>query len=174
MNDVMLARQVCLLAMSIICVYTDMARGKLYNSVTFPAMAAGLALAWIGDAAVPGMPNLHAALLSALLGGGMLLILYLLGGMGAGDVKMMVAVGLLAASWNFTVLALVYAALVGAGMAVAVLIRQGRLREGLKGSLKSLIALKAKKDPARPASTIPYGVAIGIGVVWAWFEIVVI
>lgn len=168
------ARHACLLALSVICVYTDLARGKIHNAVTLPAMALGLVFAGALDSTTPGLPNLLAALLSALAGGGVLLVIYLLGGMGAGDVKLMAAVGLLAASWRFSLLALMYTALVGAAIGVGVLIWRGRLREGLKGSLKALVSLKPRRDPDHPPLTIPYGVAIGIGVLWAWMEAVVI
>jgi len=171
-ETMVLARQLCLLATAIICVYTDMARGKLYNGVTLGAAAAGLGFAWILDASVPGLPNMQAALLSALAGAGVLFLIYLSGGMGAGDVKLMLAVGLLAASWRFTLMALMYAALAGAAISLGVLIWRGRLREGLKGSLRALLTLKTRKDPSTPTATIPYGVAIGIGVVWAWLEVV--
>ncbi len=174
LDAIVLARHGCLLATSVVCVYTDLARGKLYNGVLLAAAVAGLAFAALLDAGAPGLPNVRAALLSALAGAGVLLALYLAGGMGAGDVKMMAAVGLLAASWRFTLLALMYAALVGAGIGLGILIWQGRLRQGLKDSLRTLVTLKAKKDPARPATTIPYGVAIGIGVVWAWMETMVL
>jgi prepilin peptidase CpaA len=174
LEAISLARNVCLLAMSVICVYTDLARGKLYNSVTLSAIAAGLAFAWLLDSAGPGLPNLQAALLGAALGGGVMLVAWLVGSMGAGDVKMMAAVGVLAGSWRFTLLALMYAALVGAAIGIGVLIWQGRLWEGVKGSLKALVTLKPRKDPGRPPLTIPYGVAIGIGVVWAWMELMVL
>lgn len=175
LDAIAMARHACLLATAIACVYTDMARDKIYNGVTLGGAAAGLAFAWIMDAAVPGLPNVQAALLSALAGGGILLLIYFSGGMGAGDVKLMVAVGMLAASWRFTLMALMYGALVGAVISLGVLIWQGRLREGLKGSARALLTLRTRKDPSAPRPpTIPYGVAIGIGVVWAWMETVVL
>ena len=45
-EKILLARHICLLTLAITCVYTDMARGKLYNSVTISGLCLGLALAF--------------------------------------------------------------------------------------------------------------------------------
>lgn len=168
------------LALAVICVYTDLARGRLYNWVTLGGIAAGLAGAYLLDAGRAGPPtHLVNAALAACLGGGVMLVLHLLGGMGAGDVKMMAAVGALApfgamprvSAIGFVVVALMYAALVGAAMALVILIWQRRLWQGLKSGLRAMFTLCVKPADGAPASTMPYGVAIGIGAVWAWMEV---
>jgi len=174
-----LVRQGCLLALAVVCVYTDMARGKLYNWVTLGALAIGLASAYLMDTNQPGFWHLGNAALAAGVGAGILLVVYFMGSLGAGDVKMMGAVGALApfagaagvSAIGFVIIALMYAALVGAAIAVCVLIWQRRLLSGLKSSLRALFTLRAKPADGAPATTIPYGVAIGIGVVWAWMEL---
>ena len=170
LNEIELARHICLLALSVVCVYTDLARGKLYNGVTLSALALGLASAFLLDATGTGSPHLKSAVISAALGGGLLFGLYLLGGMGAGDVKFMAAVGALGAGWTFVLLAMVYTALVGAAIAIGVLIWQGHLLEGLKESSRAFFTFKAGKRVGKPHITVPYGVAIGIGTMWAWIE----
>ena len=169
-----LARHVCLLALAVVCVYTDLARGRLYNVVTIGGLLVGLAIAYLLDAASPGYVNLRGALLAAALGGGVFFALYLTGGMGAGDVKLMAAVGALGATWRFAVLALVYTALVGAVIALGVLIWKGRVLQGLKDSARTLFTFRGGKRDGKAPTHIPYGVAIGIGTIWAWMEVCVL
>ena len=170
-------RHIFLLLLAVVCVYTDLARNKIYNGVTIPALALGLALAYFLDARVSGIPNLKAALLAALAGGGLLFVIYLIGGLGAGDVKLMAAVGALSPSmgalgtnWQFVLLALMYTALTGAAIAIGVLIWRGQLLKGLKDSARTLVTFRAKRCEGEKTLTIPYGLAIGIGTIWAWFE----
>ena len=169
-----LTRHILLLALSVVCVYTDLARGKLYNAVTIPCIVLGLALAFWMDARVPGFPFLKRALLAVALGGGVLLVLYLVGALGAGDVKFMAAIGALAplgpigTGWRFVALALMYTALVGAAIAIGILIWQGRLLQGLKESARTFFTLRPKHKEGTPATKVPYGIAIGVGTLWAW------
>ena len=164
-----LARHLCLLLLAVVCVYTDLAKDRLYNAVTLTGVAAGLALALAFDAGSPGYAHVVQAVLSAALGGGILFLVYLARGLGAGDVKFMAAVGALAGQWRFTLIALVYTALVGAVIALGILLWRRRLLQGLRDGLKTLVTFRAPKDaPAR--LTLPYGVAIGIGTIWAWLE----
>ena len=165
-----LTRHICLLAVAVTCVYTDLARGKLYNAVTISGLALGLVLAFLLDANMPGISRLRAAAIGAALGGGLLFLLYLAGGLGAGDVKLMAAVGALGGSWDFVLLALMYTALVGATIAIGILIWQNRLLQGLKDSARTLFTFRARKRNGQPAAFVPYGLAIGIGTIWAWIE----
>jgi prepilin peptidase CpaA len=169
---IVLLKHVCLLAVAVTCASTDLAKGKLYNGVTLPAVGIGLALAFILDARTTGFPTLITAAEASAVGGGLILLLYLLGGMGAGDVKLMAAVGALAPSVAFVLVTLVYTALVGAAIAIGVLIWQGRLLAGLKSSARTFFTFRSKTSEGAPPLTVPYGVAIGIGTVWAWMEFV--
>ena len=178
LHAIEVARQIALLALAVGCVYTDLARGKLYNAATIGGLALGLATAYLLDARSPGLPNLKEAVLAATAGGGLLFVIYLLGGLGAGDVKFMAAVGALAPlrpgpAWGFVRLAMMYAALIGAAVAVGILIWQGRLLQGLKDSARTFVTFRAKKAEGAPATTVPYGLAIGVGTVWAWIETMV-
>ena len=170
LEKIELLRHICLLALAVTCVYTDMARGKLYNPVTIGGLALGLALAYLLDAGSPGSPHLKNSLVAAFAGGGPVFIIYLTGGLGAGDVKLMAAVGSLSMDWRFTLLAMVYTALVGAAIALGVLIWQQRLLQGLKESARALFTLRVKKREGAALLTVPYGIAIGTGTVWAWLE----
>jgi Flp pilus assembly protein protease CpaA len=186
-GGIILARHICLLALAVTCAYTDLARGKLYNVVTLGGLAIGLALAYLLDAAASHAdfhyPLLVRSALGAALGGGVLFLLYLAGGFDAGDVKLMAAVGALgtptftrsgpAGTFDFILWALFYTALAGAVIGVGLLIWRGRLRQGLKESLRALVSFrKVRREEISPDATMPYGLAIGIGVIWAWFECV--
>ena len=179
MFDIVLVRHVCLLALAVACAYTDLARGRLYNAATLGGLAVGLALAYLLDAKSQGFPYLTSAILAAAAGSGILLLIHLLGGLGAGDVKLMAAVGALApfdardSSWPFVLTALMFTALVGAAIAVGVLIWQRRLLQGLKDSARALFRFRAKKPEGGTATTIPYGLAIAIGTIWAWMELMI-
>jgi prepilin peptidase CpaA len=159
------SRQGVLLALLLTCVYTDLARGRIYNWATLPALLLGLAFAFMLEGAA-------ASLMAAALGGGVLFVVYLFGGFGAGDVKLMAAAGALYADWRLTLFALMYAAAVGAAMAVGVLIWRGRLLEGLKRSARLLVTFRrsARAVEAREEIYLPYGFAISAGALWAWIQ----
>ena len=169
-------RQGTLLAMLIVCVYTDLAKGKLYNWVTLPGLALGLAIGFMLEGAAASRPHfqreLADSIMAAALGGGTLFVVYLFGGFGAGDVKLMAAAGALCADWRMTLFALMYAAVVGAAMALGYLIWKGRLLEGLKRSARLLFTFRrdARKAEAREDIFLPYGFAISAGTLWAWLQ----
>lgn len=77
------------LAVAVAASITDVSRFKVYNLLTFPCFFGGLAFGlWSGS-----WQGLVYALCGALLGLTILLIPYLMGGLGAGDVKFVMAVG---------------------------------------------------------------------------------
>jgi prepilin peptidase CpaA len=73
----------------IVTAATDVWKFKVHNLLTLPLLASGL----IYHSIVPGAGGLTFSLLGALCGFGLLIALYLKGGMGAGDVKLMAGVG---------------------------------------------------------------------------------
>jgi Flp pilus assembly protein protease CpaA len=91
-------------------------------------------------------------------------------------VKLMLAVAAIGGFHDYFIInALVYTALFGLLMAVLVLIWRGRLWAGVKGAVRftfSAGSLQAEggseKAPERRI-TVPYGVAVAIGSVVAWY-----
>jgi prepilin peptidase CpaA len=77
-----------LLAVTLTGAITDLTRGKVYNWLTYPAAAVGLALSFTSGPPTP---------LSSIAGLGLALLLFgtlrKVGKMGAGDVKLMAVVG---------------------------------------------------------------------------------
>jgi prepilin peptidase CpaA len=115
-----------LLCASIGCVH-DVRRRRIPNTVTGPAIAAGLLLHTIAG----GWRGLGESTLAGLLAGAVFLIFFLAGSMGAGDVKLMTAVGCLAGLSPLPLVVLA-TAIAGGVFALTVSIRQGRLRETLR------------------------------------------
>jgi len=98
----------------------------------------------------------------------------------AGDVKLITAVGALGGMQKgYVVYALFYSAIVGALISVAVLLWNRRLWQGLKGSLRFMASLAPRRRSGEGGEkaegcldlTIPYGAAIAIGSMVAWFVV---
>jgi prepilin peptidase CpaA len=68
---------------------TDVWKFKIHNALTLPLLATGL----IYHGAVGGWAGLGNSVLGMLFGFGCLVVFFVMGGMGAGDVKLMAAVG---------------------------------------------------------------------------------
>ena len=110
----------------------DVRERRIPNLVTGPAILAALAL----HAVSGGWSALAGSALAGLIAGGIFLVFFLAGGMGAGDVKLMTAV---ACFLSLTSLRMVMLSTVVAGglYALAVGVRNGRLRE----TLRNVVAL---------------------------------
>ena len=74
------------LAASLIAAITDIWKFKVYNLLTFPLLVGGVVYHAI-------YADLGSSLLGVLFGFGSLIALHIVGGMGAGDVKLMAALG---------------------------------------------------------------------------------
>jgi prepilin peptidase CpaA len=125
--------------------------------MAFGLMVGVLSGGWLG---------LRSSMLGWLLGAAILLLPYLLGGIGAGDVKLLAAIGALKGP-EFVLWAAVYTAFAGGVLALAEL---GRLR-AIPWLLGALVGNRTGSEDSpqaavRPAS-IPYGPAIAAGVVLA-------
>jgi prepilin peptidase CpaA len=80
---------VVVLAAAFVAALTDWWRFRVHNLLTLPLMCSGLAYhAWVA-----GWPGLGNSLLGMVFGFGVLILFFLMGGMGAGDVKLMAGVG---------------------------------------------------------------------------------
>jgi prepilin peptidase CpaA len=77
------------LVAALIAAVTDVWKFKVYNLLTFPLLASGLLYHVIHG----GTPELMGSIVGALAGFGLMILLYTMGGMGAGDVKFVTALG---------------------------------------------------------------------------------
>lgn len=196
-----LASVVVLFATLVVAAVTDLLHRKVYNWLTIPAALLGLALAYLAhgvgsfDPAAIGGVGLLDRLAGLTLGFGVFWVAYFGRGVGGGDVKLMGAIGAIA-GFRFVVFAMFWSALLGAVIAVWVLVARGDLVSALRRSLRYAVSIRREPSPAtataptsaggpaaRPASSsgkgpqpddpaqlsIPYGVAISFGTLLAWF-----
>ena len=118
---------VILLAALIAASITDIAQRRVPNYITFPLAAFGL----IYHPYASGMNGFIFSFSGILAGGGLLILFYIMGGMGAGDVKLLAAVGSILGPVN-VVHAFVYSALAGGVYSIIVLYRHSVLRSSLE------------------------------------------
>lgn len=153
-----------LVTLLVICVITDLIERKIYNKVLFPFLAA----AWIFPTITGGIHGFTAALLGTFVGICILIIPYLLGGMGAGDVKLLAVIGGLKGA-SFVLWTSLYMALAGGMIAILVLtFRKGLMKRMLYliFSLFQGMSLSFVEDKHSMTSAFPYGVAIAAGAVY--------
>jgi len=148
---------------------------KVPNWLTYHFLLAGLAFAF----ATGGSDRLWWSLVGALVGLITLLPLYAIGGMGAGDVKLMAGLGAWIGPW-IVLQAFVASAVVGGGIALLMMAYSGQLGEHL--IMTQLIGreiltvrnpnLLAEKAAGRKPNSmlLPYGIPIAIGSIalFAW------
>jgi prepilin peptidase CpaA len=104
----------------------DLRERRIPNFLTLPAMAAGCMLHF----AIGGWRGLGDSALAGLIAGGLFLVFYLAGGMGAGDVKLMAAVGCIAGLMPLPPIILA-TAIAGGLFALAISLYHRRLPETL-------------------------------------------
>ena len=116
MQDMVLA------VMLLICLISDLKERKIYNIVLLPALLFGL----INNLATAGWPGLLQSLLGFALGLSILIIPFAMGGMGAGDVKLLAVIGAMKGPL-FVFYSALGMGLAGGIIAFAILIYQGTL-----------------------------------------------
>ncbi len=164
-----------LAVMLMLATWFDMRCHRIPNGVAFGGAAAGLILQfWLG-----GIEALASGLGGLLIGLALFLPFYIRGAMGAGDVKLMAAVGAFFGA-SATLLAVALSLIVGGAMAVAILVWHGGLAPLARRYLTTLNFLVAtgtlshvgpQADEAA-ARRFPYALAIGLGALWAtlWLQ----
>jgi prepilin peptidase CpaA len=80
---------IVVLVAAVIAAVTDLWKFKVYNLLTFPLFLSGVLYHWLSAGSV----GLIASLAGALFGFSVLILFYLMGGMGLGDVKLVAAIG---------------------------------------------------------------------------------
>jgi prepilin peptidase CpaA len=135
----------------------DLRERRIPNAITFPSVALGLGL----GALLFGLDGLLESAKGAGLGLAMLFPLFVLRWMGAGDVKLMAAVGALKGP-EFVVFACLWSAVFGGAFALVGLIRSRRL--GLAVAHLYYSRIFAPTDGSFiSAWRVPYGPAIALG-----------
>jgi prepilin peptidase CpaA len=155
----------------IVAVVTDLRSQKIPNWLTFPSMllAVGLYTSHMG---IQGMLF---SLEGVAVGIGVLFIPYLMGGMGAGDSKLMGAIGgLLGPKMVF--IAFLFTAIIGGCYALLVIIHQGSLKSLLSQCWAFItLAVMTRQITGLPglrlgeAPRLRYGIAIALGTLLSVF-----
>jgi prepilin peptidase CpaA len=144
--------------------YSDFRWRKIPNCLTLPAIALGFFLNFLGNS----WNGLIFAFWGLLVGMGLLILPYLLDGMGGGDVKFMGALGTMLGSYSILNVFL-YATLVGGAIAIVVAIVNKSLIDMLKKVwllFKCIFLFHTPQAGAglfKKSIAIPYGLAIGAG-----------
>jgi len=154
---------------------TDLRRGKIYNALTYPAIALGM----IGHTLVGGITGGEGSLgLAGSLAGfatGFLPMFaaWMAGGVGGGDAKLMGAVGALS-GWRFTLSAMFYGLLAALVLAIIVMVSRRLTRRTLGRVWRFLLLALVPRGTVDPATAdspkVPMGLAFALGVLAALAE----
>ena len=163
-SNINLAINIILILLAFTSFITDITKKKIYNVQTYPSMALGLILGYTAGGG-HGILMSFAGLFTGLA---LLFIIFLSGGIGAGDVKLLGAIGALKGT-VFVLWTMFYTGLIGGIMAFAYIIWKGRLRATLKNVFRFIRHPVQEKPDEHENSRLylPYGVAISLGSVWA-------
>lgn len=149
-----------------VCFSTDITRGKIYNACTFPAMLAGLGLAFHRGGWSNGHDCLEGALWGLLVGGFVAIPFYRRGIFGGGTLKLVAALGAIH-GYPFVIVAIFYMALAATLFAILE-IGLRRLRSQPTEGGSSGDARDAREDRDRPLLRLsPVGLGVYAGGVLA-------
>lgn len=148
----------------------DVVTRRIPNWLTYSGMLVGIA----GRTMLQGWHGLGSALAGGLIGGGAFLVFFLLHAMGAGDVKLITAIGCLVGP-SSSVQIVLATAIAGGIFAIIMAVWQKRLRAVLVNVLdliKFHAVAGAEMHPSLnlsnpQAARLPYGVAIATGVLYS-------
>lgn len=156
-------------AVSLAAAVTDLTRQRIPNVLTYSTMVAAIA----GRTVAQGGIGFRSALLGGVVGGGLFLFFFLLHAMGAGDVKLVAAIGCLVGPARIVEIALA-TAIVGGVLAIVYALWRRRLRATFS-NVGELLRLRAAFGTAAHPSLnlssseslrLPYAVPIAVGVVY--------
>lgn len=163
--------------------FKDVQERRIPNKITVTAIVMG----WVFGLLSSGWEGFIQSFIGTIVGLTIFLIPFVLGGMGAGDVKLLAAIGSLM-GWRFAVNSAIYSALIGGIMVLVVLIKNHRLKSTLYSigfiflTFFTRLFMKyrftdrlihvqhkmATKMTGYEKNYIPYGVAIAFGSLFVW------
>jgi prepilin peptidase CpaA len=156
----------CLLIVLGMAAFTDICWRRIPNQLTYPAMLAGISYHVLQN----GAAGFLFSLCGILVGMGLLMLLFVTGGMGAGDVKLLGVMGAFLGA-QAVVVATLYAAIIGGIYAVILLVVHrsaarlliARLVTSLKTYYYTGKFIPIPASPGERKLTLCYGVAIALG-----------
>lgn len=145
---------------------SDLRCARIPNRLTYTALLAALPL----RTALLGLAGLKSGAIGILVAGGLFLLLFVLGAMGGGDMKLMAAVGAWVGSAQVMTLILA-AALAGGVLAIARMILSKNVGQTLRSTMllihfrftSGLQPHPEMNVQASESQRVPFGVAIAMG-----------
>lgn len=171
---------------AIVAAYIDGKELRVPNKITYPMMLAGLIYSAVsyGMGGEGWYVGLGCSFLGLVVGLLTLLPAYAIGGMGAGDVKMMAAIGAWC-HWQVTLYAFCVSVIVGAIISIIMIVQSGDVKkhfDQLKYIINEIMTVRDPEALAKIATErktsmrlLPYGIPIAIGTIlyFAWMEMLV-
>jgi prepilin peptidase CpaA len=156
----------------IACIYSDVRYRKIFNWLTMPVVVLGVG----GNGLLYGMSGVETSLFGFVTGFLVLFIFYVMGGVGAGDIKFMAAVGSLKGA-SFVLMGGMYGAILAGAAAGAVLIVRGKffLKIGEIGAAlfcffvsKNAVSLRFRKEDS---VLLPYAALLSVGMLVRLYQV---
>jgi len=159
------------LIVAVIAAVIDVRQHRIPNWLTYSGIAMGIMLRW----AFFGWPGLGSAVAGCVLAGGVVFLFYLVRAMGAGDVKLLAALGSLVGSGHVLVV-LVATAICGGVLAILYAAYRGRMGATVRnvGSVLKFhtwggLHAHPELNLDNPSALrMPYGLAIASGTLYAF------
>ena len=174
-----------LIFLLVLAVYYDLTRRKIPNRITMPAILIGITWSTVNS----GLSGFLFSIFGFLFGLTVFLIPYMSGGMGAGDVKLMAAIGALK-GWKFTLFSSLGTAVAGGVIVIIYMIYNGSMKKTMINVLGLIVKPLAKyifkvsgnqiaykivkffdnNENIKVKNYIPYALAIAIGSFYILFS----
>ena len=145
----------------------DLRWRRIPNGLTGTALLVALAL----NTLLGGLQGFLGSLVACLLAGGLFALMFFMGGMGGGDVKLVAAIAAFAGLCLLPEL-LLATALAGGVFAVAVAFARGVLGDTLRNLFGGMWPRRKVHDDSRPPVRLylPYGVPIAVGALLTFYS----
>ncbi|CAE6730701.1 hypothetical protein R69746_02022 [Paraburkholderia aspalathi] len=169
MNGVPFPVGPCVVTLALLAALWDMQTRRIPNWLVATGLIAAIPVQWFTQGGIDGMEMWLGGM---LLGGAIFMPGYAMRLMGAGDVKLMAAIGAFCGAYGALEIGLVTCVIGGIG-SLAILLRRRQMRAGLSGVAALLVSCTTPGNGARQrqggvaegsaTGSMPYGVAIAIG-----------
>ncbi|MEX2124737.1 MAG: prepilin peptidase [Woeseia sp.] len=165
-DSMQLTKVLLLIVLVMFCSATDLSMRRVPNAVLFPALMTALFL----NSLAGGLPGLADSVAGLAIGLLMLMPLYILGRIGAGDLKLLGVVGSVLGAWGAIVAGL--ATMIAGGVLAVLYLIWLLIRPGVVARILPLVYFITRKDAAPGdamslqtvrSAEIPYAVAIAAG-----------